>query len=581
MQGFAEFTEEKKIIVKTKMGGEIPATIKVTGKDYHIVKTDSGKQYKVDHQGNSLEEEIELSEEQLDELSPTTLKSYLKKTKNDSTKYDIKGNDAAMKGDVDRANKMWGKGDNRYHGRNLAADKLTREGTDDKDLPFTPDKKPAKPSTAGKYGSAYSTVRNLARRALEKQAKLKKEEVDLEEEQIDERNKENALKRKTMDAARGAMYKIKTGLKVDPESTGHKTPQEFNKALGRAIRNEEIEQELDESIKKMSTSDLQKHWDTHKDEKGASPVFAAHLKRVAAELKARKSVKKEEVEQIDEVNVKQIKKDLDSGLSYDAVIGKHSNKKLTNTNEIRKIIQQHAWDKRMKKEEVDLEENAPVAPSIGVHRIGVTVSDPGHTSVSKRNEKLQKFVRVTAKSKEHALEQGKKFYAKKGFKVHDAEHAGMVHEEVEMDEGWYQKASPSYARTRHGQDLNKKAEDEHYDKQTPKMQDAINRHLRTGKSYKDAVTAASKHVKEETVSEGYRGNSEADKPYFDAQDHKTAAEKAHKEGDRFAYHMHMAAHHDSMAHWSSNKGRHHVADLHMSKAENHEHYAQQARKGSK
>lgn len=60
-----------------------------------------------------------------------------------------------------------------------------------------------------------------------------------------------------------------------------------------------------------------------------------------------------EQEQIDEVNKKQIQKDLDSGMSHDAVIGKHANKKLTNTDEIRKVIKQHAWDKRMKKEEIE------------------------------------------------------------------------------------------------------------------------------------------------------------------------------------------------------------------------------------
>lgn len=53
------------------------------------------------------------------------------------------------------------------------------------------------------------------------------------------------------------------------------------------------------------------------------------------------------------VNEKQIKKDLDAGMSHDAVIGKHANKKLTNTDEIRKVIQQHAWNKRMKKEDVE------------------------------------------------------------------------------------------------------------------------------------------------------------------------------------------------------------------------------------
>jgi hypothetical protein len=61
----------------------------------------------------------------------------------------------------------------------------------------------------------------------------------------------------------------------------------------------------------------------------------------------------ESVEQLDEVNIKQIKKDLDSGMSYDRVIGKHANKRTSNTDEIRKVIQQHAWDKRMKKEAVE------------------------------------------------------------------------------------------------------------------------------------------------------------------------------------------------------------------------------------
>lgn len=44
-------------------------------------------------------------------------------------------------------------------------------------------------------------------------------------------------------------------------------------------------------------------------------------------------------------------------------------------------------------------------------------------------------------------------------------------------------------------------DDEHYAKQSKPMQTAINLHLRKGKSYKDAVAAAQKHVKEETVEE--------------------------------------------------------------------------------
>jgi hypothetical protein len=70
----------------------------------------------------------------------------------------------------------------------------------------------------------------------------------------------------------------------------------------------------------------------------------------AADLKNSRT---EEVQLIGEVNANQIKKDLDSGMSHDAVIGKHVNKRTTNTDAIRKVIKQHAWDKRMKKEEVE------------------------------------------------------------------------------------------------------------------------------------------------------------------------------------------------------------------------------------
>lgn len=59
----------------------------------------------------------------------------------------------------------------------------------------------------------------------------------MKEEAIEERNKENALKRKTMDAARGARYKLNNPV---PDSD-HKTAQAKNKAIGRALRNEETD----------------------------------------------------------------------------------------------------------------------------------------------------------------------------------------------------------------------------------------------------------------------------------------------------------------------------------------------------
>jgi hypothetical protein len=84
---------------------------------------------------------------------------------------------------------------------------------------------------------------------------------------------------------------------------------------------------------------------------------AKALSDLFAKQYAKKKMK-EEAELDEAVNEKQIKKDLDSGMSHDRVIGKHANKRLSNTDEIRKVIQRHAWDKRMKKQGV--EEDVPV-----------------------------------------------------------------------------------------------------------------------------------------------------------------------------------------------------------------------------
>jgi hypothetical protein len=58
------------------------------------------------------------------------------------------------------------------------------------------------------------------------------------EEVIDERNKANALMRKTMDASRGAKFKLKNPVPdADPK---HKTARDHNVAIGRALRNESM-----------------------------------------------------------------------------------------------------------------------------------------------------------------------------------------------------------------------------------------------------------------------------------------------------------------------------------------------------
>lgn len=512
MQGFLEFTEEKKITVKTKMGGEIPATIKVTGKDYHIVKTDSGKQYKVDFKGNSLEEEIELSEEQLDELKKSTLASYINKAASsakvasDKVRFHPKYQDNDDEATLDRVGK-------RLKGITKASAKLAKE-EDAKDLPFTPDAKKTKPSTPGKYGSAYSTVRNLARKALEKQKQVKE---DLDEEQIDERSeqsKQNKIKKNAMDTARGHMYRMKTGLNIDPESTGHKTNQQMNKAIGRALRNEEIEEAFDGSSVRI-------HSPGHSLHGMVGKVFHRHEDgRVNVQIRGR------------------------------------------NKGDIRNVTLKPNQFKTVN-EEVDLEEAS-------------------RDSIEDRVARDERFADSRVKTLAQKAYKLGKFHKKTGFTGANphkdsspdvlAAYKKGLSEEVEMTEGYpggLSKSDYTPGAVRHDlSNIKPKKQEPQRDRPVADIDP-------------DWEKEQAAKRKKQGVSEGYRGNSEADKPFFDAKDHKTAAEKAHKEGDRFSYHMHMAAHHDSMAHWSSNKGRHHVADLHMSKAENHEHYAQQARKESK
>lgn len=63
------------------------------------------------------------------------------------------------------------------------------------------------------------------------------------------------------------------------------------------------------------------------------------------------------------------------------------------------------------------------------HRVGVTISDPGHSSVTQRGERHQRTFRTKASSPEHAIKKAHSHYKKQGYKVHDAwhiEHSSVV-----------------------------------------------------------------------------------------------------------------------------------------------------------
>jgi hypothetical protein len=130
----------------------------------------------------------------------------------------------------------------------------------------------------------------------------------------------------------------------------------------------------------------------------------------------------------------------DNLAEWHASKGRHgeADKHAEKAEEHQELAMKHK-DKPMK-EELVVEEK---------HRVQVTVSDPNDSAVTKRKEQVQKFVRIPAEhSKEEAIAKAKAHFKKGGYKVHSAEHVGMVKEEVEqIDElsneklGQYKKAA--------------------------------------------------------------------------------------------------------------------------------------------
>jgi hypothetical protein len=92
--------------------------------------------------------------------------------------------------------------------------------------------------------SALTSDKNKAK--PKDQVSLKKAPWDMkEEEELDEKSdqaKQNKTMKNTMDASRGARYKA-AGNPVPDADPKHKTGQQHNKAIGRALRNEEIEED--------------------------------------------------------------------------------------------------------------------------------------------------------------------------------------------------------------------------------------------------------------------------------------------------------------------------------------------------
>jgi len=120
-----------------------------------------------------------------------------------------------------------------------------------------------------------------------------------EVEEIEERNKENAMMRKTMDASRGARYKLNNPVPdADPK---HKTAQAHNKAIGRALRSEDKMTTTKDKSGKLVSFKYEGDWKKSTEKKQGSGK-AANLAGQAMQTmaKANKKFPMEEVEHIPE-----------------------------------------------------------------------------------------------------------------------------------------------------------------------------------------------------------------------------------------------------------------------------------------
>ena len=145
--------------------------------------------------------------------------------------------------------------------------------------------------------------------------------------------------------------------------------------------------ELDEISNKTLTryamsadNDVQKRRSNRPAGKGdeSDPKIGKRLNKI--NLAHKKGAFKEEVELDEAVNVKGIQKAVDDGKSMDVIMTMFANKRTTNTDQIRKVVKDYMWKKRMKKEEVELGEAKQVLAHGGKGQYKI-VSDGGAISV--------------------------------------------------------------------------------------------------------------------------------------------------------------------------------------------------------
>lgn len=193
-----------------------------------------GSRFRAAKAAGKMEEEVEL-----DEISDKTLMSYRSKRLNqiDKMSKDIKSSSKSKNVDPDKIRKN-------LVGIKTAHKKLASEEIEEIEFSqaeidhinsffLEASVAPNRPEVAR---GADSTSDKMSQNDVTVTAESGGKKRVREEVELQERDQANALKRKSMDAARGAKYKLSNPVPVaEPE---HKTAQAHNKAIGRALRNE-------------------------------------------------------------------------------------------------------------------------------------------------------------------------------------------------------------------------------------------------------------------------------------------------------------------------------------------------------
>lgn len=288
-----------------------------------------------------------------------------------------------------------------------------------------------------KKKAAYDDAVSYLNKNFKKLSKPVSEVVELEEAEVYQ---------KDMEKGKPVFAQGVKGMKSTPFVKKFKSQEHYEKwADSDAAGNHEVHRvfqegvELEEAKGEMSKEQILKKINDGSHEAMTDVVPGKHveLRHVETGKKSMVFVKRMTEEQVEE-NYGLHKKYY--SMSHDELKNAHSKLVSQQTDLIRKAprsVERDVIDQKIETVRGLLKAHQQKARQMKEgtekHRVSVTVSEPDHPAVSMRDATKEKFVRITADNKESAVEKAKAHYKKAGYKVHSAEHVGMISEE-QIDE---------------------------------------------------------------------------------------------------------------------------------------------------